>query len=274
MRVVVPIALVAVHFALAAPVQARGRGVSWESLDRAAKKACLTGDYKKGIEILADLFVESGDLNYVYNQGRCFEQNHRWEEALDRFLEFQRKTLNPSAREKRDIEKHIAECKSHLAEQTPAAPSPAPPPAAAAAATPVALAESSLPPPPAPTVSLAMTPAQSTEDRQGSGLRVAGIAAGVLGLAGITTGVVLAMKTGTLTDEINKQYNRDKAATRDSYETWGWISYGVGAAALVTGATLFVIEWRSGKSQPGAATVSVLPMLAPGGAALYVRGAY
>ena len=43
-----------------------------EAQEKAAKKACITGDYRKGVEILADLYVESNDPTYVYNQGRCF----------------------------------------------------------------------------------------------------------------------------------------------------------------------------------------------------------
>ena len=58
--------------------------VNRQTLEKAAKKACITGDYRKGIDILGDLFVETNDATYVFNQGRCFQQNHRWEEALDR----------------------------------------------------------------------------------------------------------------------------------------------------------------------------------------------
>ena len=43
-----------------------------QALEKAAKKACITGDYRKGIDILGDLFVETNDATYVFNQGRCF----------------------------------------------------------------------------------------------------------------------------------------------------------------------------------------------------------
>jgi hypothetical protein len=65
--------------ALAASRQAR---------EKAAKKACLTGDPAKGVEILADLFIETNDLAFIFNQGRCFEQNLRYEDAIGRFREF------------------------------------------------------------------------------------------------------------------------------------------------------------------------------------------
>jgi hypothetical protein len=56
-----------------------------------AKKACAVGDVSKGIDILAELFVESNRFVFVYNQGRCHQQNGHWEKAINRFEEFLRK---------------------------------------------------------------------------------------------------------------------------------------------------------------------------------------
>jgi len=52
-----------------------------EAKERAARKACLSGDYDKGVEILSDLFLDTVDANYIFDQARCFEQNNRcaWE---------------------------------------------------------------------------------------------------------------------------------------------------------------------------------------------------
>lgn len=55
-----------------------------------ARTACLAGDYSKGATILSQLFVETKDPNYIYNQARCFEQNSRYQEALSRFQEYLR----------------------------------------------------------------------------------------------------------------------------------------------------------------------------------------
>jgi tetratricopeptide (TPR) repeat protein len=65
-----------------------------EAEDRAARKACLTGDYTKGISILSDLFINTRDPTYIFNQGRCFEQNRRYEDAIARFEEFLRAATN------------------------------------------------------------------------------------------------------------------------------------------------------------------------------------
>jgi hypothetical protein len=104
------------------------------SLDKQAMKACLSGDYQKGVSILADLFVETGDATYLWNQGRCYEQNVRYVEAAERFREYLRKAHRLSAKVKAETEKHIAECeaaiaRSHLADPPPPSPPrPEPPP--------------------------------------------------------------------------------------------------------------------------------------------------
>src|SRR5664279_1677313 len=74
----------------ATPASAAGkRGAeSKQSQERAARKACLTGDYAKGVAILSDLFIELRDPTFLFNQGRCFEQNRRYEDAIARFEEY------------------------------------------------------------------------------------------------------------------------------------------------------------------------------------------
>jgi hypothetical protein len=61
-----------------------------QSEEKAARRACLTGDYNKGVSILADLFVDTKEPLYVFNQGRCLEQNLRYREAIGRFEEYLR----------------------------------------------------------------------------------------------------------------------------------------------------------------------------------------
>ena len=46
--------------------------------------ACLSGDYTKGVAILSELFVDTKDPTYLFNQGRCFEQNRRYDDAIAR----------------------------------------------------------------------------------------------------------------------------------------------------------------------------------------------
>ena len=83
---------------LVAPV---AMGETQENKERAAKKACLLGEVDKGAELLADLYVDTNDATYIYNQGRCFEQNGKNAQAALRFKEYLRKAKNlkPEERE-------------------------------------------------------------------------------------------------------------------------------------------------------------------------------
>ena len=63
--------LLAVQVAHAAP---KDSDKDRERQERAAKTACLSGDYAKGVAILADLYVQTNLPNYLFNQARCFMQ--------------------------------------------------------------------------------------------------------------------------------------------------------------------------------------------------------
>jgi hypothetical protein len=67
-------------------------------------------------------------------------------------------------------------------------------------------------------------------------------------------------------------YDRDKLSSRDSYETWGWISFGVGAAAMVAGTTLYVLGWSAGRSDSTGMSLSAVPVVGPSGAMLVLQG--
>jgi hypothetical protein len=56
-----------------------------DSKERDARKACLSGDYARGVQILTELFVDSNDPTYIYNQARCYEQSRRCGNAIARF---------------------------------------------------------------------------------------------------------------------------------------------------------------------------------------------
>jgi len=82
-----------------------------------ARKDCLTGKVESGVALLAELFAETGNSNFVYNQARCYEQNTRPEQAISRFREYLRVAKDITAAEKADVEKHIEECRALKAEQ-------------------------------------------------------------------------------------------------------------------------------------------------------------
>jgi hypothetical protein len=270
--VVLPILLIASSAA------ARGNTRARETQEKAAKKACITGDYQKGVDILGDLYVETNNLTYVYNQGRCFEQNHKWQEALDRFREYERKIPGGSPGLGEDVGKHIAECQSHLEAEKSAAlvptlpPEKTPPPAATPsaqasvpAATPAVEAAS-------PPVDVLASPSVATDQHRG--LRIAGYVVGAVGVASLATGVILNLKSRAITKGMYDpgRYSADKDSTRRTYETWSWVTYGIGAAGIVAGTTMVLLGMRESSAPPAA--TALLPHPIPGGFAITLEGGY
>jgi hypothetical protein len=91
------------------------RGAARESREREARKACLLGDVAKGTEILADLFIDTGDATHIYNQGRCYEQNGQNEPAVLRFREYLRKAKGLPAADVESVERKIKDLQKESA---------------------------------------------------------------------------------------------------------------------------------------------------------------
>ena len=237
--------------------------------EKAAQKACALGDYEKGVDILADLLVGSDDPNYVFNQGRCYQQNNRWEQAIARFREYLRKDDNLSDSDKEDAARHIRECEASLAKaaETTQPPAVLPPPV-----TPVEAATPAPAPQPVnPAVSTKSAP-PAADGGQGKGLRVAGIFCAAGGLAAVGTAVGLALKTRSISSNAEKSGGGTQAQEdrRKTLETWGWVSYGVGAAAIATGAVLYIVGWPNDK----ATNMALLPAVAADGASMTLKGRF
>ena len=176
--------------------------------EKAAKKACATGNFAKGVDILADLFVDTNDFSYVYNQGRCYQQNNRFEQAISRFREYLRKAKDISESDRAETERQIADCEASL----PKTAQLAPPPAASTPPAPARHIETLLPAsePTTPEVSNKSAPPTSDGSR-GKGLRVSGIVLAAVGVAAIGTGVGLAVKSQSLS---TKDYSRSREDER------------------------------------------------------------
>lgn len=243
-----------------------------EVKDRAARMACLSGDYAKGVALLTELFVDTEDPTYLYNQGRCYEQNRRYDDAIARFQEYLRAGKRLSRREKADAEKHIAECEALLARQAvqqPAVlpvpvPSPVPPASAPVASAPPVVV-------PAPVVEQVSGPPVSDT---GSGLRTTGVVVAAVGGAALVAGVALNLEANEMAEDMQNVdgYTPGKESDRKTFETMGWISYGVGAACVATGAVFYVLGLRSGSA--ASSSVAVVPALAPGQAGAVLKGAF
>jgi hypothetical protein len=236
------------------------------SQEQAARKACLNGDYAKGTSILSDLFVESGGNRvFIFNQARCFEQNRRYEDAVARFEEFLRTAeaskAGLSSDDKAAAEKHIADCRKHIeqdgnktpsvAAQEPLTPAPAiPPPTASASQAQTATS----------TPEIAQPAPTSRSSNSGAGLRTAGIITASVGGAGLIVGIFLNLHANSMASEMENNvggYTPSKNSSHDTYVKATWVSYGVGAACIATGAVLFGIGL--GSSRDASSGVAIVP---------------
>jgi hypothetical protein len=246
--------------------------------ERAARKACLGGDFQKGVDILTDLFLATGDLTYIFNQGRCLEQNHRYEDAIARFREYVVKGTTLGPEEKADAERHIAACQSYLGQAEPAS-APAPPPTPAPLASPLAPPAgpgAPMPIAPVPVAATTTATAMPSQHGDGRGLRVGGVIAASVGVVALAAGIGLNLKANSMTDDLEKpyNYNRSTDSDRKTYKTMAWIGYGVGAAGLATGAVLYLLGWRQTDASAGAAPLTISPAVTTGMAGATLAGSF
>jgi hypothetical protein len=251
-----------------------------EAKERAAKKACMTGDPAKGVEILVDLFIDTDDPTYIYNQGRCFEQNQRYEDAIGRFREYLRKAQKATAEEKADAEKHIADCQALLGRKVEAAPpaAPEPEPARTAAVAPeprqpepVTSEEARPSSPPVDRVEPAEAVVERTPEpapsAPGSGLRIAGITTLAVGAAALAGGLAMNLKHNGMIDDLQGGYDPGEHDTSKRYKTLAIVGYAAGGACLAGGAILYYLGWRAGRVSASAVPVA-------GGAAAVLEGVF
>jgi hypothetical protein len=248
-----------------------------------ARADCLAGRYQAGVDLLAQLFAETGKANYIYNQGRCYEQNGKFDEAILRFREFSRKAKDLSSDERAEVNSHIAECQAMKAEQDSRAVPAAPPtpPAEAQAATSAAPAVPEKPMTagtPSPAAVVETPPSQLSGDGRGAGLRTAGIVTGSIGVAALVAGVIFSIETRSLSNDVTAD-DASRGFSRTTYDhgqLFGdlqWVGYGVGAAALACGGVLYYLGYQGARS-PTSDTVSFLPVLLPGGTGAVLQGRF
>jgi tetratricopeptide (TPR) repeat protein len=247
-----------------------------------ARMACLLGDYAKGVAILAELFVESRDPTYLFNQARCYQQNGRNQEAIDRFREYLRIATNLKEEDAALTKKHIGDCQALLTQQASAQPGASTAntrPAAEQAASPSPQAAGvpvpQTPPVPAPTQSEAVEARSTQATLPGAGMRTAGVVAFVLGAVALGAGVGLNLKVNSMASdlEVSGAYSRSTESKRADYATLAWIGYGAGAAFVASGAVLYYLGWNAGRTG-GGASVACLPAVTPNGIGGVLQGSF
>jgi tetratricopeptide (TPR) repeat protein len=236
-----------------------------DSRESQSRSECLAGRFQAGVDLLAQMFVETGDANYIYNQGRCYEQNGKFSEAILRFREFLRKAKNLSADDKAEVNGHINDCQAELDRR------PGPTPDTGSGAKPVTTTE--------PEVKTAVSPLPAdAADGRGSGLRAAGIVAASVGVAALAAGIVLSIETRNIanqvtTDYANNTYDRNKDDLGKLLGELQWVGYGVGALGLVGGGLLYYFGYQAGHAS-ASSSVSFMPMLLPGGSGAVLQGRF
>ena len=247
-----------------------------------ARSECLAGRYQVGADLLAEMYAETRDVNYIYNQGRCFEQNGKLNEAILRFREYLRKAKNMSAEEKAEVKNHITECQAEL--DNPPAPVPSRPSPTEVVPAPRPAVGRSAPDNPSvaavpnPTVAVEATPSQPPEGSSGVTLRNTGIVTASLGIVAVGSGVIFGVMAKNIADEVaadaaRHNYSRSKDDRGKLLANLQWVGYGVGAAGLVAGGVLYYFGYQAAHS-PGSNSVSFLPLLLPGGSGVVAQGRF
>ena len=243
-----------------------------QAREGAARAACLDGNYTEGVAILTKLFIETKDPTYIFNQGRCFEQNRQYEGAIARFQEYLRagrKSLEVN--DKDEAEQHISDCRGMLAQDRGTAPGPVASQPPVTAQSPVASTPVAPVPEPEPAVAKPARNPASTSD--GAGLRVGGIIVAAVGVAAAGAGLAFNLKANSMvTDMYKTQDGYTQESSHKTYETLAWVGYGVGAACVITGAILYGVGLKAKSSQSG--DVALIPMIGPNHAGAAISGAF
>jgi VCBS repeat-containing protein len=264
---------------LAAPAWAQTRpkpDVRSDPRPTEAKAACVSGDVQKGVRLLGDLYVATNDAIWIFNQGRCYQQNGQTELALARFKEYLRKAKNADPEDIKEAQNYVKELEAELAaRQAPAPVAPAPEPRASRSTTeldgnggPGGLG-----------VSGGLTRRRRFNDRQIAGMVVSGV-----GVLSLVAGGFFSYKVQSTEDEVNKLAKgegplveaatlKDKDRSGARYELVQWICYGIGVAALAVGTTTFLLGRPSVERGDGVA-LSLSPLLGPGMVGSGLRGSF
>jgi hypothetical protein len=238
-----------------------------------ARAECLAGRVQTGIDLLAELFTETHNMTYVYNQGRCFEQNGMPHEAILRFKEFLRKGKDLSAEEKAEVTSHVNECQAELDAQSKSSQ-----PLPRAVEKPEPVAAMTPPPSPSPVSQTAGAAPASPPAPPGAGLRMAGIVTGSAGAAVLVGGVIFGVLSHQIANEVTSDdakgiYSKSKDDKGKLYADLQWVGYGVGAAGLVAGGVLYYLGYRKAHS-PASESVSFVPVIWQGGSGVVAQGRF
>jgi hypothetical protein len=251
-------------------------GANPRAQEKVARKACLIGDYKQGVSILADLFVETGKAVHIFNQGRCYEQSRRYEDALAKFEEFLRAAKGRITDEERAIaEQHIADCserlrKEHLDSpaQPPLMPTPVIEPSSPPKSDPLLAASE-------PAVAVVQPTSAPATGARRWGFLTAGIVTSAVGAGSAVAGIIFNLKANDAAKKVETEAGAYPASSRDekNFRTYAWIGYGTGAACLAAGAVMIVLG-ATKTSSGSSVDLAFHPTFGPGLTGAMITGGF
>jgi hypothetical protein len=225
------------------------------------------GLYDEAIAEYMTAYKIKDDPAFLFNIGQAHRLAGHPAEALRFYKTYLSKI--PTATNRAEVETKMSELTKHIEQQKQSAPQPAPAPppgSRTAAAQPVEASPASAPSNAASALNSASAEITQTSPgeapRAGRGKRVAGIASAAGGLALVGAGIalgVLAKRAGEQLTQLDEDKgvfdpSKESAGRRDQVLSVVFVS--VGAAAVATGAILYVLGIRSDQETSQAFVIS------------------
>jgi hypothetical protein len=212
---------------------------------RKALSSCAAGDVAAGVAVLAELYAESRDPGYVFNQGRCYQQNGHLEQAQNRFREYLRLGTQEPPEDLERARGFLKEIDETLARRSADVRAKEQSDSGAAAL-----------------------------ERRRSTLRTTALVLGAVGVVGLGAGAVMSYKVQSQESSVEKRFAMNSIVTDGEglrrqlsdggrYETWQWISYGIGIAAAGGALATFAVAelaWRTPAPTGEKTAVRVMPL--------------
>jgi tetratricopeptide (TPR) repeat protein len=232
-------------------------------------RAFELGLYDEAIAEYVAAYKIKDDPALLFNLGQAHRLANHPAEALHFYKTYLSKM--PEATNRAEVEAKMAEMSRLLERPKPPAREPPPEaapvtPAASAPsreARPTSVAAKATPVVPPATVPVATMQTEPTEaSNPGQGLRLAGMASAAGGLALVGTGIVFGVLARRASDDLT-QLDQNRGVFDPSKESAGQrdqilagVFLGVGAAAIATGAVLYVLGARNGDETAHAVLIS------------------
>jgi tetratricopeptide (TPR) repeat protein len=229
---------------------------------RAGEAAFAAGDYPRAAEEYQAAYALAPLPALLFNLGSAYRRQAHVTHGVDdarAALRYYRAYLeaDPTGAGSADARRFVAGLERELAAQPtapttpPAEPSQAaPPPVAVPAPAPLELDATEAPPEPPAAVAR-----DDERNRDGRGLRIAGLVTAGAGVALIATGAVFAVQAHQAYGELaalpsGATWDQTKHDSADASRDRAYLCVGVGAAAIATGAVLTFVLGRTAAVQP------------------------